>query len=259
MRDHYETLEVPENASAAWIEREYNKRVERTRHDSKLDERHRAKRLSELETAYATLSDDKKRAAYDAEIEKKRERREAMRPRALLKRLMLPVIALLIIGGVAGNYFYQQHQAEAFRIAEEQERQAAQKRAEEAAVARAQREQADRVEAEARRQADEARLRLEQEQRTRDLATQKFVTDPAFVRQQAAERAEQARVQAILDERRRNIEGVRSDPDAVRQRQELERQRRFLEQMKQEEELAQKKRAEAALRAQQRESAPQPQ
>lgn len=256
MRDHYEILGVPENASPAWIEREYSKRVAHINQNMQLDTRARAKQLRELETAYATLSDDKKRAIYDAEVEKKRERREALRPRALLRRFALPTIVLLIVAGVAANYLHQQRQAEEIRQAEEQERLAAQKRAEEAAAARAAREQAARAEAEARRLADGARLRQAQEERERDLATQKFVTDPAFIRRQEAERAEQARIQAELDTRRRNIESVRVDSDTTRQRQELDRQRRFLEQMKQEEELALKRRAEAALRAQQRENQP---
>jgi nitrate reductase NapE component len=251
MRNFYDILGIPENASEAWITREYNKRLDGIQQDTTLNDKARERALRELNNAYETLASSAQRAAYDDQLHRERERREALQPRALLRRALWPLIILAVVGGIGSAFWFQHQQkiAETARI--EQERIDAARRAEEATAEQARREALERNEAEARRQELEAKRLAAQEQRERELRSQAFVIDPEFVKRQTQERAEQARVQAELDERRRRIEGVRNDPVAQRNRQELDRQARFLEQMRQEEELAARKRSEAAQRANQ--------
>lgn len=63
-RDYYEVLGVPRGASAEDLKRAYRKKARETHPDVNADP-NAADRFKEINEAYAVLSDDKKRAAYD--------------------------------------------------------------------------------------------------------------------------------------------------------------------------------------------------
>jgi hypothetical protein len=250
MRSFYDILEIPETASAAWVERAFHKLRADAEKDAALSDRARDKRLSEIHLAYETLVSDAKRSAYDANLDEARARREAREPRALAKRFLLPAI-LIVVASVIALQLWRNHQIGVeLRAQAEQDRIAAEQRAAALEADRIKRAADAQKEIEARRAEDENRARLAEQNRANEASTQSFVVDPEFVKRQAAERAEQARVQAELEERRRRIMGVAAPSEAqIRNRQELDRQARFLEQMRVEEEQARMKRAEAARKA----------
>ena len=67
-QDLYEILEIPDNATDAWIRRAYESRRKAIAQDSSLDQAGRQAQLDAVEHAFGVLSDPAARAQYDERL-----------------------------------------------------------------------------------------------------------------------------------------------------------------------------------------------
>lgn len=68
LKDHYKTLEIPANASVAEIKQAYRRLARRYHPDKNEGNDQSTQIFQEIQTAYETLSDPKKRNVYDNEL-----------------------------------------------------------------------------------------------------------------------------------------------------------------------------------------------
>jgi hypothetical protein len=257
MQSHYETLNLPENASDAWITRQYQKLIEVAEQDSALTDAERSAMISRLTAAKIALSDAVTRQAHDDELAASRDKQQRG---GLLKRIALPSALVTIVVLVSGLWWQQIEKTRVLQEQLQRERIAEAKRAEAAAQEARRRQDLLVAEAEARRIEEEERLRNAQERRAVELKTEQYVTGKSFVptaKTQAEIREE--RQQRYQENQRRMAgefeEGVRraeSERNSAAARAEIARQNRFLEQQRIEEEQAAQRRARAAMEAERR-------
>ena len=235
MLDLYELIGVPETASEVWIERSYQSARSRMESEEKLSKKQRAAALASLDTAYRTLSDPVTRQAYDQQLENWREKKAQGGAMVLVRRVVIAMLALGIIGGAA--YWYEDRQAERARLQEErlQSDLADKKRLSEIAEQRRASEELLVKGAMERKQEEEKRLELAREQRAQDASTQRFVVDDRFEKAQRDKKTEADRQQRANEELRERFESERIRRAA---QVEVDRQRRFVEQREREEAFA---------------------
>jgi hypothetical protein len=257
MQNHYETLNLPENASPAWIDRQYQKLIEVAQQDSALTDAERSAMIGRLTTAKSVLSDVTTRQAHDVELAASRNKVEGG---GLLRRMALPGVLVMII--VLGGGLWWQQAEKARMLQEQMQREfvAETKRAEAAAAEARRRQDILIAEAEARRVEEEERLRNAQAQRAAELKTEQYVAGKSFVPtvKTPAELREE-RQQRFQENQRRMAgefeEGLRraeSERNSAAARAEIARQNRFLEQQRFEEDQAAQRRARAAMEAERR-------
>lgn len=216
-KDFYDVLDVPENASATWIVRAYQKRLLAIEQDVSLKAKKRVDLMAEINEAHRTLADDNLRAAYDVELAKKREVASGPTPLvAMLRILFLVGIPL----AAAGTYLYVDHQAKA-RIQQEQAEQAVE----------AQRAEARRLKIELDREAAAVRDRQERDKaeldriESRRVATEEEMRNKRFVPAPTLEQIAREKQAAELAARQRQNQ---EEMDKIKAQMELERQKRFL-------------------------------
>jgi len=242
MLDLYELIGIPETASEVWIERSYQSARSRMESDEKLNKKQRAAALASLDEAYRTLSDPPARQTYDQQLENWREKKAQGGPMVLVRRVVIAILTLGMIGGTA--YWYQGRQAEQVRLQDERMHSEIadkkrllgieeQRRASEELLQRAAIE---------RKQKEEKRLELAREQRAQDASTQRFVVDDRYEKAQRDRKTEADRQGRANEELRTRYESERIRQQA---QVEVDRQRRFVEQRER----------EGAFAAQQREIA----
>jgi curved DNA-binding protein CbpA len=257
MKDHYQILGVPENAAANWIEREYQKRVAAINGDEKLKPDAKQKSLSAIEDSYNVLSNAAARQVFDAELAAFRDKKETSGSGAAFRKYTIPalIIAAVAVGGAF--FWHQQEQKRVFLEEQARERAAEEKRAADRAAETRRREELAIKEAAERRKAEDERILQMQAQREEEMKTQQFKAGgPVVPRVKTA--------QELYDERRSRVEDAavnslrnldaaiqRAEADRATQRaqQDVERQRRFVEQQRMEEERAAAARAAAARNA----------
>jgi hypothetical protein len=242
MRDLYELIGVSETASEVWIERSYQAGRQKIEASGKLPPNQKQAALAELDAAYATLSDPAKRAEFDAKLEQWREAKANGGVVVWLKKSILPLVLLAVIG--ASVYWYQHKEQERVRL--EQERVASElamkKKLAEIAEQRRLSEERLQLEAVERQREEEKRLELARAQRAEDAKSQKFVVDDRYEKAQREKRTEAERRDRQNEELRQQYEIARIRNQA---QVELERQRRFIEQREREEAIAVQQRAAA--------------
>ncbi len=251
MRDHYDTLGVPESASAAWIEKAVQARRQELEANTALKSSTKARALAAVDEASAVLSDVAQRAAYDAQLESWREKNSRDAVVARIRRHVLIAVGLAVIGG--GIYYFQQQRATAIRL--EQERIAAEA-AEVKRLAELERQRRESAlllerEAQARQSEEAARLEAARLQRELDMREQRFVVDERYDKAQRDRINEELRRARVNEELRQRFELERQRSAA---QLEVDRQRRFLEQAERERELAAYRRQMDAARANAREA-----
>jgi curved DNA-binding protein CbpA len=108
VRDLYDILEVPNNASEAWIKRAYELKKKAAIADAKMSDAERDALLKDLDKAYGVLSNPAKRELYD---NPDKLRRSSMASASTIKsetvipwRLVAAVAGLLLIG--LSHYVY---------------------------------------------------------------------------------------------------------------------------------------------------------
>jgi hypothetical protein len=251
MRDHYETLGVPESASAAWIEKAFQTRRQELEASTALKSGAKVRALAALDEAFGVLSDVVQRTEYDARLESWREKNSRDAVTARIRRYVLIAVGLAVIAG--GFYYAQQQHATAIRL--EQERIAAEA-AEVKRLAELERQRVESAlllerEAQARQAEEAARLEAARLQRELDMREQRFVVDERY------DKAQRDRINEELRRARANEE-LRQRFELERQRNaaqvEVDRQRRFLEQQERESDLAAYRRQIDAARAAAREA-----
>jgi len=254
MKNHYETLGIPENAAAAWIERAYQKQVESVTSDTSLKDKQRQAKLAWLVEAKDALLDPALRAAHDGQLAAAAEKSQTGSP---LKRLIIPV-ALVAAVAVAGGLSWQ-HQENKRQLLEQQQREriAEEVRAKEQAAAAERRKELLATEALARQQEEDERLRVAREQREEQMKGEQYVAGKAYVPQvksQTELREERQKhiqdyrdnVLRDYDERRKRYESERELNNA---RSAVDRQKEYLNRQRYEEDLAARQRELAAKRA----------
>ncbi|HEX9390953.1 MAG TPA: hypothetical protein VF928_06545 [Usitatibacteraceae bacterium] len=221
-KDFYELLDTPENASATWVTRVYEQRVQAIESDAALDQKQRAAILADLGAAYRVLSSPVRRADYDALRAKQREGAAlAAAKRAFLRRFIVLAGIPLLAGGAYLSYAHRQTQ----RAEQERLREAAEQEARLADIRRREEErlaaiERDRLEAKRLEEERIERERLAHEVELRGRHYEADTTSFKTPQQLAREKAEQEQVlrkQQQQDELDRN-----------RALMELERQKRFL-------------------------------
>jgi curved DNA-binding protein CbpA len=247
MKDHYGILGVPENAAQAWIDREYKKRVDALNGDSRLKAADRQKSLDALADAHAVLSNPASRQVFDAELAASRE--SGSGSSSLMGRLAVPIIAVLLLALGGGYYYYQQEQKRIIAEEQERERIAEEKRAAERAAEAKRREAAAVAEAEARRVAEEQRLRDAAAAREVEMQSQQFVAGKPLPRPKTAEELREERLSQFGKVIERRMDQIEEDRRRFQSQEELRRQQRFLEQRQREEDQAVRDRANAARNA----------
>ncbi len=218
-RDHYDILDIPENASATWIERAHQKRLFAIAQDTALKAKKREAALGEANEAHRVLTDEKLRAAYDGELLKKRE--AASQPSATAKMLQIAfLVAVPLVAG--GTYFYMDNQARARAQQEQAERIAEESRLEAKRIKfELDRKLAEERDRQDREKAERDRIEAQRVAHDEEMRKGRFVPLPTLEQQardkQAADLAERNRLnQEELERRKTQLE--------------LERQKRFLQQ-----------------------------
>ena len=216
-RDHYDILDIPENASHAWIEKAYQKRLLALESNTALKAKKRVAALAEISEAYRVLGDDGVRLAYDAELLKIRE--TANEPSALVKMVrMALLVGLPLIA--AGTYFYMDSQAKA-RVQQERAEQ----------IAETQRLEAQQQRFEKERVLAEERDRLDREKAERDriesirIAHEEVMRNGRFIPLPTLDQQARDKQNAELVERGRQLQ---EEIERRKTLAELERQKRFL-------------------------------
>ena len=254
MKSHYEALGIPESAAAAWIEREYQRQVELVTGDVSLKDKQRQSTLAALAAAKDVLLDPVQRAAHDAALACAAEKSQAGSP---LKRLIIPVVLVAVVAVAAGLSWQHQENKRLWQEQQERERVAEEARARERAAAAERRKELLVAEAGTRQQEEDERLRVAREQREEQMKGEQYVAGRAYVPQvksQAELRDERQKqmqdyrdnLARADDERRKSLESARELSNA---RAAVDRQKKFLEQQKYEEEIAARQRELGAKRA----------
>jgi hypothetical protein len=254
MQNHYEILGVPENASEAWVQRQYQKHVDAAQQDTQISETERNATISRLTAARDVLADAERREAYDQVLLAATNKPG---PGALLKRAIIPIVLLAIVVLAAGAYWQQVEQKRLWQEQEARERVVEAQRAEARAAEAKRRQEMLVAEAEARRVEEEERLRLAREQRETELKNEKYVAGKAFVpivKSPAEIREEQQQrylelQQRVIREREERLRRSETERDSAVARAEIARQKRYLDQQRYEEDQAAQRRAEVARTA----------
>ena len=254
MKNHYETLGIPENAAAAWIEREYQKQVELVKSNTSLKDKQREAKLGELLVAMDELLDPTRRAAHDAQLSVSAQKAQAGSP---IKRWIGPVVLVASVAAAGGLYWQQQEAKRQLFEQQERDRVAEDARAKARAVAAERRKELLEAEALVRQQEEEERLRVAREQRAEQMKGEQYVAGKAYVpyvKSQAELREDrQKQIQDYRDNQAREYDERRKRYESERElnsaRSAVDRQKQFLERQRYEEELAARQRELAAKRA----------
>lgn len=219
-RDHYETLQVPENATATIIARAYDKRIAELKADLSLAPKKRKKAEDVLNEAYYVLTDEKLKTAYDEALQRKREVAGGL-VTSKTTVVARTVFLLALLGLVFAFYYnHSQNQAEIRRLERIESEKAAAKdeadrqRFEQIRQAARERERLERLKAEEDR-LEQIRLESENQHKRGRFVADRTVEQKA---QEQADREAAERNAKLKDEQRRKA--------AVA---ETERQKRFLQ------------------------------
>jgi hypothetical protein len=263
MKNHYEVLGVPENAAPAWIEREYKKRIDAVKSDSRLNSSAREKAIASLDESYAVLANAANREIFDAEFAAMREAKENSGMGAMLRRFGIPVVMIALAAGGGMFYMNQQEKKQLLILEQERERAAEIKRAEVRAAEAKRLEELTLLEAETRRKAEEERLQQAQAQRETEMKAEQYVAGKTFVprvKTQAELREESnQRFTDWVEKRGRDIEARQAQNEEESRlaaaRAEVARQQRFIDNSRREEDQAARRRANASKVAERNEEA----
>ena len=218
-RDHYDILDIPENASATWIERAHQKRVLAIEQDTSLNGKKRDSALADANEAHRVLTDEKLRAAYDVALLAKRE--AASQPSAIAKMMQIVLlVGLPLVAG--GTYFYMDNQAKVRAQQEQAERIAEEARLEAKRIKfELDRKVAEELDRQEREKVERARIEAQRIAHEEEMRNSRFVPLPTLEQQAREKQA------ADLVERNRLIQ---EEIERRKIQLELERQKRFLQQ-----------------------------
>lgn len=218
-RNHYDILDIPENASATWIERAHQKRLLAIEQDTSLNGKKRASALADANEAHRVLTDEKLRAAYDVALLAKRE--ADSKPSVITKMMQIVLlIGLPLVAG--GTYFYMDNQAKVRAQQEQAERIAEEARLEAKRIKfELDRKVAEELDRQDREKAERARIEAQRIAHEEEMRNSRFVPLPTLEQQAREKQA------ADLVERNRLIQ---EEIERRKIQLELERQKRFLQQ-----------------------------
>lgn len=218
-RNHYDILDIPENASATWIERAHQKRLLAIEQDTSLNGKKRASALADANEAHRVLTDEKLRAAYDVALLAKRE--ADSKPSVITKMMQIVLlVGLPLVAG--GTYFYMDNQAKVRAQQEQAERIAEEARLEAKRIKfELDRKVAEELDRQDREKAERARIEAQRIAHEEEMRNSRFVPLPTLEQQAREKQA------ADLVERNRLIQ---EEIERRKIQLELERQKRFLQQ-----------------------------
>lgn len=218
-RNHYDILDIPENASATWIERAHQKRLLAIEQDTSLNGKKRASALADANEAHRVLTDEKLRAAYDVALLAKRE--ADSKPSVITKMMQIVLlVGLPLVAG--GTYFYMDNQAKVRAQQEQAERIAEEARLEAKRIKfELDRKVAEELDRQDREKAERARIEAQRIAHEEEMRNGRFVPLPTLEQQAREKQA------ADLVERNRLIQ---EEIERRKIQLELERQKRFLQQ-----------------------------
>ncbi len=254
MKNHYDTLGLPENAAAEWVEREYLKHVEALQQISNIRDKQRREKLDQLTEARDVLVSPAARAAFDAELSAALAKLHAG---LRIRPLVIPLLLLAAVTIAGGSYWQQQENKRQFLEQQERERIAEESRAKERAAAAERRKEMLAAEAISRQQEEEDRLRVAREQREVDMKKDQYVAGKAYVPYvksptevyEERRQGQQDYRDRVLREREERLKRIEADRELSSAQASVERQKQFLERQRYEEDLAARQRELAAKRA----------
>ncbi len=245
-RNAYSILGIAQSATEAGIERAYQMRLVELQTNMKLPETEKIAEIAVIEDANRILSRSTSRVIYDRKLAAESNDSDYVTENdggSMRNKIIAVVVAVTIAGG--GFYWMQQREAERVRVNEE--RIAAELKAAKAVVeaekARLKFEEQQRTDAAERKASEEARLAQAQLQREQDMQAEKFVALPQVVPQKSAAEINRDNFRREIGQIVQQREGERQQRQA---QQEVDRQKRYLQQLEDEERLAAQRRANAA-------------
>jgi hypothetical protein len=262
MSSHHQLLGVPADADRETIKHEYLKRRAALEKSARIPEEEKASMLADMDNAYRALNPKPAPGAGQPKAAPKYESDAAAKPmNPAVKKAVIGLVSLTVLGGAGYAYWQVEENKRIEREQIELERIAAEKRAARLAEEERLRKEAAAREIEERRLAEEERLRQAQLAREEEMKGEKYVAGQTFVpriktnaelreEREARAREFEQKYRAAIDNR---IDQIKSERETARAQAEVQRQQRFLDQNKREEELAAQQRARAALNAERRE------
>lgn len=245
-RNAYSILGVANSATEAGIERAYQMRLVEIQTNMKLADADKLQEIAALEEANRILSRSTSRASYDRKLAQENAD-VADTVSADSGNMRNKFIAVVIAVAIAAGGFYWMQQREAERVRVNEERIATEMKAAKAAVdaekARLKFEEQQRTDAAERRASEEARLEQARLQREQDMQAEKFVALPQAAPQKSAAEINRDNFKREINQIIQQREGDRQQRQA---QQEVDRQRRYLQQLEDEERLAAQRRANTA-------------
>lgn len=243
-RNAYSVLKIRQDASEESIERAYQMRLIEIQTNMGLSGEQKNSEIVAIEEANRLLSRRASRASYDQMLAHDNSAADEPNQSSATRNKLITLV--LVIAMAAGAFFWA-NQREAERTRMNVERAAAEATAAEtllaAEKARVKFEEQQRQDAIERRASEDARLAEARAAREQEMLAEKFVALPQAVPQKSA--AEISR-----DNMRKEINQIiqqRENDRSVRQSQlEIERQKRFLQQLENEDKAAREARARAA-------------
>lgn len=201
MRDHYETLDIPESAGAAWVHRAAAEARRVLEADRKQGAAARQSALDAIAEAQRVLSDPTLRHQYDKALDRARQRRLDRSPVVIVRKLGL--VMTVVFSVVAIWHFHAERERERAQLAAERAADEAAELRRRAQLVEERRLAESRLEREAqeRQEAEAARLNAAQKQRSHEVTSQRFVSDAqvnSSVSQRTIEAARREREQAEL-------------------------------------------------------------
>lgn len=247
-RNAYSILGIAQSASEAGIERAYQMRLIEMQTNMKLPEAEKIAEIAAIEEANRILSRSTSRVIYDRKLaaESADSHEVAIHEDGSTRN---KIIAVVIAMAIAAGGFYWMQQREAERVRVNEERIAAEMKAAKATVdaekARLKFEEQQRTDAADRKATEESRLEQARLQREQEMQAEKFVALPQVAPQKSAAEINRDNFRREINQIVQQREGERQQRQA---QQEVDRQKRYLQQLEDEERLAAQRRANSARR-----------
>jgi len=243
-RNAYSVLKIRADASEESVERAYQMRLIEVQTNMRLSGEQKNIEIVDIEEANRILSRRASRASYDLTLANENDAADEPANSSTTRNKI--VVLVLVIAVAAGAFFWlNQREAERQRI--NVERAVAEAKAAEALLTaektRLKFEEQQRLDAIERRANEEARLTEARAAREQEMQAEKFVALPLAVPQKSAAEINRENMRKEINQ----IIQQRENDRVVRQSQlEIERQRRFLQQLEDEDKAAREARARAA-------------